>query len=197
MAGIRSFVAIELPDEVKTALSDLQGSLKGQVPPKSVRWVRSESIHLTLQFLGDVAPGQVEAIANALRKICANQQPFMCQLRELGVFPNPRRPRIVWVGVAEPSGVLKGLQKKVALALEPLGFESEKRPFTPHLTIGRVDRRASQPELIQLGKLITYSSVGTIAQVPIHYVTLMKSDLRPTGALYTPLATLTFGKSAN
>jgi 2'-5' RNA ligase len=197
MAGIRSFVAIELPDEARTALSDLQGSLKAQVPPKTVRWVRPESIHLTLQFLGDVAPSQIEAIADALRGTCANQPPFMCQLRELGVFPNPRRPRIVWIGVTEPSGALKALQKKVTLALEPLGFEPERRPFTPHLTVGRADRRASRPELTQLGELITHSSVGTIAQISVQHVTLMKSDLRPTGAVYTPLAILTLGKSAN
>lgn len=197
MAGIRSFVAIELSDEVRAALSDLQGSLKAQVPHKTVRWVRPESIHLTLQFLGEVAPSQVEAIADALRGTCANQSPFICQLRDLGVFPNPRRPRIVWVGVTERSGTLMALQKQITLALEPLGFEPEKRSFTPHLTIGRADRRASRPELIGLGELITHSSVGTIAQVSVHHVTLMKSDLRPSGAVYTPLAILTLGKSPN
>lgn len=197
MADIRSFVAIELPDEVKTALFDLQGNLKTRVPPKAVRWVRPESIHLTLQFLGDVAPSRVEAITDALRETCANQLPFTFQLSDLGVFPNFHRPRIVWVGIIEPSGTLIALQKKTSLALEPLGFEPEKRPFAPHLTMGRADRRASRPELIQLGELINHSSVGTIAQVSVNHVTLMKSDLRPSGAVYTPLAILTFGKSPN
>src|SRR5574341_748593 len=125
MAGIRSFVAIELPEEVKTALASVQRDLKAQAPPKAVRWTRPESIHLTLQFLGDVAPGQVEAVAAALRGACAGQPPFSFHLKELGVFPNPGRPRVVWIGVVEPSGALLALQKQVTQALEPLSFKPE------------------------------------------------------------------------
>ena len=194
MAGIRSFVAIELPDEARTALDDLQGELKAQTPPKAVRWTRPTSIHLTLQFLGDVAPGVVEAIADALRGVCAEHAPFTFELKNLGVFPNPNRPRVVWVGVAQPSGALIALQKGVTQALVPLGFEPEKRPYTPHLTIGRADRRAGRRELAEVGELITRSEVGTLCQVYVEHVTLMKSDLQPGGAVYTPLAVLAFGK---
>jgi 2'-5' RNA ligase len=194
MAGIRSFVAIELPDEARAALDDLQGELKAQTPPKAVRWARPASIHLTLQFLGDVAPGKVEAIADALRGVCAEHAPFTFELKNLGVFPNPNRPRVVWVGVAEPNGVLIALQKGVTQALAPLGFEPEKRPYTPHLTIGRADRRAGRRELAEVGELITRSEVGTLCQVYVEHITLMKSDLQPSGAVYTPLAVLPFGK---
>lgn len=194
MTGIRSFVAIELPDEVKTALADLQSNLKAQTPPKVVRWARPESIHLTLQFLGDVAPGQVESIGHALQEVGADQAPFTFQLRDLGVFPNPRRMRVVWVGVEESSGGLASLQKRISQALKPLGFEPEKRPFSPHITLGRADRRAGQRDLAQVGEQIVSSQVGTVGQVHVDHITLMKSDLKPSGAVYTPLAIAAFGK---
>jgi 2'-5' RNA ligase len=195
MAGIRSFVAIELPDDARQALADLQQDLKAQAPPKAVRWTRPESIHLTLQFLGDVAPNQVEAIAAALRGVCAGRTPFSFQLREVGVFPNPNRPRVVWAGIAELSGALAALQKQVSQALVPLGFEPEKRGFTPHLTLGRAARNASRQELAELGDLITRFDVGVVGQVTVDHITLMKSDLKPSGAVYTPLAVLPFGKA--
>jgi 2'-5' RNA ligase len=194
MAGIRSFVAVELPDEVRTALADLQEDLMAQAPPKSVRWTRPTSIHLTLQFLGDVAPGQVEAIADALHGVCAEVAPFSFELKSLGVFPNPSRPRVVWVGVVEPSGTLVAVQKRAAQALAPLGFEPEKRAYTPHLTIGRAARYATRAELVEVGELVTRSQVGTLGQVHVEHLTLMKSDLQSSGAVYTPLAVLPLGE---
>ena len=194
MAGIRSFVAIELPEEVRTALASVQRDLKAQTPPKAVRWTRPEAIHLTLQFLGDVAPGQVEAVAAALRSACAGQSPFTFHLIELGVFPNPGRPRVVWIGVVEPSGALLALHKNVTQALEPLGFKPEERAFTPHLTLGRAAQHAGRRELAEVGELITRSQVGTVGQVWVDHINLMQSDLRPEGAVYTPLAVLPLGE---
>jgi 2'-5' RNA ligase len=194
MAGIRSFVAIELPDEIKIALADVQEDLKAQAPPEAVRWTRSEAIHLTLQFLGDVAPGKVEGIADALRGVCDEQARFTFDLKGLGVFPSLGRPRVVWVGVAEPSGALIALQGQVTQALTPLGFEPEKRAFSPHLTIGRASRNASRRELTEVGELVTRSEVGTLGQVNVEHITLMKSDLKPSGAVYTPLAVLPLGR---
>jgi 2'-5' RNA ligase len=197
MAAIRSFVAIELPDEARAALADLQGDLKTQVPPKAVRWTRPESVHLTLQFLGDVAPGKVEAIGDALRQVCAHQAPFKFQLEGLGIFPNPNRPRVIWIGVAEPGGALVALHKGVVQSLAPLGFEPEKRAYSPHLTIGRAARHAGRRELAEVGDLVARSTVGTLAQVSVDHIVLMKSDLQSSGAVYTPLAVLPLGKSGN
>jgi len=197
MAGIRSFVAIELSDEARVALADLQEDLKAQVPSKTVRWARPASIHLTLQFLGEVAPGKVEAIADALRGVCADYAPFTFELKGLGVFPNPDRPRIVWTGIDEPSGTLIALQKGMTQALAPLGFEPEKRAYTPHLTIGRADRRAGRRELTEVGELVTRAEVGTLCQVYVEHITLIKSDLQPSGAVYTPLAVLALGKGVD
>lgn len=197
MTSIRSFVAIEIPDEVRAALAALQQELKARAPAKSVRWTRSGSIHLTLQFLGDVAPGKVDAIADALRAVCSDYHPFTFQVQDLGVFPNSRRPRVVWVGVAEPSGILLALQKGVSQALVPLGFESEKRAFKPHLTLGRASHRAGRQDLADVGDLIQGSEIGSLGQVHVDHITLMKSDLKPSGAVYTPLAVAPLSQAAS
>jgi len=190
MADIRSFVAIELSEELRAALASVQQQLRPQVPPRTVRWTAPESIHLTLQFLGDVAPAAVAPITDALRGVCANRPAFDLALEGLGVFPNPRRPRIVWVGIVEASGALNALQQAVGQALAPLGYPPEERPFTPHLTIGRVARELDLPELARLGEVITRSTTGRLGGMWVDHLNLMKSDLRPSGAIYTAQAVL-------
>jgi 2'-5' RNA ligase len=191
-AGIRSYVAVELPDDIRQALAAWQRDFKAKSPPDAVRWARPEVIHLTLQFLGDVAPGQIEAIVGALRGACAGRSPFTFELAGVGVFPNPSRPRVVWAGVVEPSGALVALQKGVSQALSPLGFPPEERPFTPHLTIGRTVRDASRRDLAELGDLIARSDVGSAGRVAVDHINLMKSDLKPDGAVYTVLTVIPF-----
>ncbi len=188
--GIRSFVAIELTDEVRQALAAVQRDLKTQAPPGVVRWTRPDSIHLTLQFLGDVPPDQIEAVTGALRAACAGRAPFAFELAGAGVFPNLNRPRVVWVGVVEPSGALAALQPWVGQALAPLGFRPEERGFTPHLTIGRAARDAGPRDLAALGALVDHAGIGALGRVAVDHVNLMKSDLKPDGAVYTPLAVI-------
>ena len=192
--GIRSFVAVELTDEVRQALAAVQRDLKAQAPPGVARWTRPDSIHLTLQFLGDVPPDRVEAVAGALRAACAGRASFAFELAGGGVFPNPSRPRVVWVGVVEPSGALAALQQRVGELLAPLGFPPEERGFTPHLTIGRAARDAGHRDLAALGALIARAGIGSLGRVAVDHVNLMKSDLRPDGAVYTPLAVIPLAK---
>ena len=190
MAGIRSFVAVELNDAARSALNQLQAELNRQTPPHTVRWTKPDSIHLTLQFLGDIPPAQVNALENALQTACSGLPAFEMALEGLGVFPNPRRPRIVWVGLSETGGVLRTLHKRVGQALSPLGYPPESRPFKPHLTIGRAVRDAAQRDLQSLGELVGKVEIGKLAQVSVDHISLMKSDLRPGGSVYTPLATV-------
>jgi 2'-5' RNA ligase len=190
MTTVRSFVAIELGEPAHQALAMLQRDLKAAAPPGTVRWTVPESIHLTLQFLGDVPLAKIEPIAAGLRSASAAAIPFSFDLVGLGVFPNRRQPRIVWVGVHEPSGALASLHKRVGQVLAPLGFPPEERAFTPHLTIGRASRSASPRDLAQVGEHISRSVVGLIECIPVDHITLMKSDLRPTGSVYIAQAIL-------
>jgi 2'-5' RNA ligase len=187
MEKIRSFIAIQLSADILSAIADLQRRLKSQVPEGTVRWVQPKGIHLTLQFLGDVPSAKINSIAQAMTVACAPFHPFPITVGGLGCFPNAKRPRVTWVGVDEPTGTLAALQKAVERAMVPLGFEPEKRAFHPHLTLGRTQRRATRDQAQALGALVTATQVTVLGQMDVDRVNLIRSDLRPTGAVYTPL----------
>jgi len=190
---IRAFIAIELSKEIREALTRLQERLKSRIPHRSVRWVRVEGIHLTLKFLGDVPASSIDGISQALEVACGGFEPFTLEAAGLGCFPNSRRPRVLWVGVREESGVLNRLQKSVEDELARLGFERERRSFNPHLTLGRVQRRVSHNDRQRLGELIAESEVGLLDSMRVPAVKLMRSDLQPAGAVYTALARVALG----
>jgi 2'-5' RNA ligase len=188
MERIRTFIAIELDESIKDGLTKLQERLKGEAPRGSVRWVRAEGIHLTLKFLGDVPANQIGEITRALERSCQGCTPFSLSCGDLGCFPNLKRPRVVWVGIQEETGTLAQLQKVIEENVAPLGYPSEKRKFSPHLTLGRVQRRVSSGDLRRLGELVGASEIGTLGLMEVRSVNLMRSDLRPSGAVYTRLA---------
>ena len=188
MEKIRAFIAIELDESIKESLTKLQERLKGQVPQGSVRWVRSEGIHLTLKFLGDVPADQIGEITRALERSCQGFAPSSLSCGGLGCFPDLKRPRVVWVGVREETGTLAQLQKAIEENVAPLGYPPEKRKFSPHLTLGRVQRRVSSGDLRRLGELVGASEIGTLGQMEVRSINLIRSDLRPSGAVYTRLA---------
>lgn len=193
METFRTFIAIELNQELQDSLRHLQDDLKRKVPPRSVRWVRPESIHLTLKFLGDVPSSRITSISQAVEAACQGFDVFTFELVGLGCFPNPRRPRVLWVGVREPTSVLASLQKAVEQELAEIGFEPENRPFRPHLTLGRVQRKASQSEQKRLGELVATSDLGPLGGMVVSAVNVMRSQLRPEGAIYTALAHVPLG----
>lgn len=190
---VRSFIAIELDRAVLQALDQVQTDLKRRVGREVVRWVRSDGVHLTLKFLGNVPAGQVPVIEQGLRRVCAAYHPFTLYCANVGCFPHERRPRVVWVGVEEPSGTLLALQRAVEEEIAPLGYPTESRAFTPHLTLGRAQRSASPSELRQLGELVASYRSDRIAAMEVRSVSLMRSELRPTGAVYTCLAAVPLG----
>ncbi len=188
MEQIRTFVAIELDKSIKDGLADLQDQLKAKAPKGAVRWVRPEGIHLTLKFLGNVPVERIEGVIKALEEACQGFSPFSLSVGGLGCFPNLKRPRVIWVGVEEPTGELAALQAAIEKALVKLGFQPEERKFQPHLTLGRLKRQASRGQPQRLGELIESMTIGEIGEMEARIVSLMKSELKPTGAVYTRLA---------
>lgn len=193
MGQIRTFVAIELDDSIKVSLIELQEQLRAGVPKGVVRWVRPEGIHLTLKFLGDVPADRIEGIAHAIEDACQGSAPFSLSIGGLGCFPSSKRPRVLWVGVEEPTGALVKLQASIEKALAELGFPPEKRKFHSHLTLGRTRRQASSGEVRRLGELIESTAVGEIGEMKAEAVSLMRSDLKPTEAVYSQLAVVRLG----
>ena len=187
MTTLRTFIAIELDEGLKDNLGRLQDRLREQMSPGSVRWVRPGSIHLTLKFLGDTPLDKVEEVNGALVEAAADASPFSFTVAGLGCFPNSRRPRVVWVGLLEPTGCLDRLRDAVEARVAPLGFPTERRSFKPHLTLGRVHRRASKSELAEIGAVVAASSIGTVDEMAVSAVSYIRSDLKPSGAVYTTL----------
>lgn len=185
---LRLFIALELTPEVKQGLARVQDDLRRQLPPKVVRWTNPDGIHLTLKFLGDTPAEKVKAVSEATAQAAAGFAPFDFTVAGFGCFPNPRKANVLWVGVPETPKALAGLQRAVDLHMHALGFEKETRPFSPHLTLGRVNKSISTAERQKLAEVIANTQVGHIGVVPVREVILFQSDLRPTGSVYTALA---------
>jgi 2'-5' RNA ligase len=186
MASLRAFVALELPPEIQQALRQISADLKAKLKGLPLRWVAVENIHLTLNFLGDIPEDNIKAIADLLSAKTKSVPPFEIELGGLGVFPNPRRPNVVWVGVSAPD-TLNDLQKLLETELSRLGFPAEERSFSPHLTLARVRRAARPADLQRIGEIVTSVSVAAAAAGCIESVALFRSDLKPSGAVYNAL----------
>ena len=187
METLRTFIAIELSGTLKDALRRIQGELSAEMPARSVRWVQPDAIHLTLKFLGDTPVEKVDAVKAALARAAAEVEPFSVTAAGVGCFPNTRQPRVVWVGLQEPSGALSRLQRAVEAQVAPLGFPTERRAFSPHLTLGRVQQYASRSDVRQIGEVVATSIVETLGEMQATAVSYIKSVLQPGGAVYTTL----------
>jgi len=186
---IRTFIAIDISDEVRSNLKKLSADLKSRV--RDVRWVRVEGIHLTLKFLGYVSEKVIPSLKEVMRE-AAQTTPFEMEVKGLGAFPNARRPRVIWVGVEEPTGTLLELAKRIEQCMKPLGFAPEDRPFNPHLTLGRV-MKDGKPGT-ELEGLIERERGKSLGFVKADEIILFRSDLKPDGAIYTKLETINLGQ---
>jgi RNA 2',3'-cyclic 3'-phosphodiesterase len=182
-SGIRSFIAVDLDAPVARAVNDLQGELRRF--DADVRWVRREGLHVTLKFLGSVAPARLERVHAALASSLWDQPALQVRVRGLGAFPDWRRPRVVWVGLQSIGLVV--LTTLVDGALAPLGFEREQRAFTPHLTLARVNTPRGWPRLEEACKAHLDDDFGAS---DISAVTIYRSTLQRGGAVYAPLWTI-------
>ena len=149
MEQIRSFIAIELPEEVKTGLKQVQDRLKSP-DPSSAKWVDPQSIHLTLKFLGNVDADKIDSITQAIQDAASTVTSFDLKINGLGCFPNPRRVQTIWIGLTGDIDKLQALQRNIESYVSPLGFPTEKRPFTPHLTLARVREYVNRLNSVKL-----------------------------------------------
>jgi len=187
MEQVRSFIAIELPDEVKAGLTQLQAKLKlGE--GSLAKWVDPNSIHLTLKFLGNVSVDKIDKIARAMEEATEGMLPFHLEVSELGVFPNLKRVQVVWVGIGGEVGKLVQLQKRIESNLAPLGFAPESRPFTPHLTLARLRNQASPDERQRFGRLIANTKFEIAYTIEVDTISLMRSQLTRGGAIYNRIS---------
>jgi 2'-5' RNA ligase len=179
---IRTFICIEVPETVKTALGALQAKLRPV--PAEVSWVKPANIHITLKFLGGVLASKLDEVIAGTRRAAASGKPFELEVSGAGCFPSPKSPRVLWVGLANVPTDLNALYERIENEMYAQGFEREKRPFSPHLTIGRVRSPANSR---QIGELITATGFGP-ERFRASEIIVMKSSLSPKGSVYTSMA---------
>jgi 2'-5' RNA ligase len=184
---VRCFIAIDIPPSVLQRLRAETQDLQTRLGTASVRWVHPDGVHLTLRFLGEIAPPKVDAISRTLQQVVPIHAPFRMAVSGVGCFPNLRRPRVIWIGIQEPSGALSALQRGIEDAILGLGFEPERRVFHPHLTLGRVRQAARPHELQAIGAALREHGMQSLGDFPVREVVLYRSELKPTGAVYTKL----------
>jgi 2'-5' RNA ligase len=185
--GIRSFVAVSISEEIRELAGAFMETLRGKV--HGVKWVRPENLHLTLKFLGAVPEVQLPDLRAALDGAAGRHRPFKLGFGGAGVFPPRGRPRVVWIDLSAGAGEMAALQADVEAGLAPLGFPPEKRPFSPHLTIGRV-RELGDP--FALTSALAAAGEMSWGECVVDRVHLMRSDLFPTGPRYSILQEVRF-----
>ena len=185
---MRCFIAINLPESVKTILSGLQHEFKKC--GADIRWGRPENIHLTLKFLGNIEEKAVDNINGIIERACNGCTAFNLKISRAGVFPNMKSPRVLWIGL-DNSKVLAGLQQEIEDGTASLGFKQENRKYVPHLTLGRF--RSSRDKRVLLDKVELYKN-NEFGLFDVGSVCLMKSDLGPAGAKYTKLSEVFLNK---
>lgn len=189
MEQVRSFIAIELPDELKLELSQLVAQLKSG-EQSWVKWIDPYCIHLTLKFLGNVAVNMLGDITGAMEKAVQGITPFRLEVKELGVFPNLRRVQVAWVGVSGEVDKISQLQQRIESNLAPLGFTPEPRPFVPHLTLARLRDQASLTERQRFGQLIASTGFKAAHHIKVNAISLMRSQLTREGAIYSRISSV-------
>jgi 2'-5' RNA ligase len=188
----RTFIAIEIPSQILTAITNETTQLRAALGPSLVRWIPPKNMHLTLKFLGDVSQANVELLAQMLGLEARQQEPFEIRVEGFGAFPNARRPRVIWIGIQAPDD-LEVLQRGIETATARLGYPAENRPFSPHLTIGRVKQNVHGEEMHFLRAAIESTSIGQLGIARIASLDLFKSELKSTGAVYTKLFSAPLG----
>jgi 2'-5' RNA ligase len=187
----RVFIGVDISVEARTAAAKYTEMLRGEFPNLKVGWERPEKLHLTLKFLGNLDDAQLGDLTTAVAAAAASVKAMRLELAGTGVFPNPRNPRILWLGIRDPRSAISKLADVVELECERLGFPRDSRPFRPHLTVGRVKEPNSGK---QLSKVHIERGFGPIL-FAVKELAIYKSELRPTGSVYSKLAAFPLGNS--
>jgi 2'-5' RNA ligase len=185
---IRSFLANELPKPILKKIEEVQEDLRST--HADVRWVSPDKIHLTLKFFGNIEEPRIDLILKSIEGPIRNTLPFSLRVRGMGAFPSLKNPRVIWMGLVDGREALISLQKQIETQLERIGFRAEDRPFHPHLTLGRMKSSRGREELVERMEKHKEEEFGDLQ---VERVVLFKSDLRPSGPIYTPLKEMKLG----
>ncbi len=194
-APYRLFVALTLPEAVKAEVERAQGELRRALEDARVSWTRVEQFHLTLRFLGNVEAARVEGLAQAVREVCSGFVPLRLRAEQLGCFPSPRAPRVIWAGVTDSAGDLPRLHGAVERACAGFSAEPPAERFSGHVTLGRI-KSIGRTEAEALAGLLRAMAGRFFGQWTSQHIEVMRSELSPQGAHHTVLAQVPLGGSS-
>jgi 2'-5' RNA ligase len=192
LSTLRGFIAIDLPPELRKTIEALSLRLRAQPGQACMRWVQPSGIHLTLKFLGDLPAASVPELESVLDQAAAAHAPFSLTVGGIGCFPDARHPRVVWAGLDDPTGTLRLVQASIESGCAAIGLAPEDRPFSPHLTVGRVRREAGPEAAGIVQDVLDRERAFNAGEMLADAVHLFRSELRPTGAIYTRLHSAAF-----
>ena len=186
MSVIRAFIAIDLSTDIQHRLDEVEHNYKTQLTNIPIRWVAASNIHLTLKFLGDVSVSNLNILTEMIQTEISSHHQFEISVGGSGAFPNIRQPRIIWVGVEAPTE-LTTIKNGIEATTDRLGYACEERTFSPHLTLGRVSRNVTSEEVKVITRALEATRVGFLGATWVEKVHLYRSDLQPSGAVYTQI----------
>lgn len=180
----RVFAAIELSSKIQTRIEKQIQTLKAAVPDNRASWSRPENIHLTLKFFGNVPQRRIPRISEAAARVVKQLSKFQIQIENTGAFPKVSQPRVLWIGVSDPTGELSQLQQLFETECAVEGFEKETRDFSPHLTIARLRRPEGAKALAETNQKLGFESMS----VEVNELVVFRSEPSSKGSKYTALA---------
>ena len=183
---VRVFVAVGISAEAREQLIGAVERIRQEIP-QGIQWANPDGMHLTLKFLGNIPSVAVGPLLECLEPVASQAKPFPLQLDGLGMFPNRRKPRVLWAGVSGDLDALSGLQQASEDAINALGYPPEQRPFRPHITLGRPRRSVSDAHLSRIGSVVSVTIPPSQVGWQVESVDVMQSELHPSGARYTVL----------
>ena len=186
---VRVFVAVGISSEARQRLIDAVDRIHRDIP-QGIQWANADGMHLTLKFLGNIPSGGVAPLLQCLQPVALESGPFLLRLAGLGMFPNPRKPRVLWAGVDGDLDALSHLQQAAEDAITTLGYPPEQRPFRPHVTLGRPRRSVPDARLSRIGAVVSATAPPSPVRWQVESVDVMQSELHPSGARYTILGSV-------
>ncbi|MGA9397589.1 MAG: RNA 2',3'-cyclic phosphodiesterase [Anaerolineaceae bacterium] len=189
MDTIRTFIAITLPDDIHAQISMVINALKKEIEYKVVHWVTPGNIHLTLKFLGEIPESNILILQEELGREPVTHECFSLGVQGIGAFPTLRKPRVIWVSVTEPKELMS-LQERIETITRKLGYDSENRPFSAHLTLGRVSHYATVQQIFHCGEVLSSCTVGRLGSFIVQSIEIYRSNLTAGGSVYTRLYSL-------
>jgi len=186
MGLLRTFIAADIPPSIKKSIKIQVDNLRKFIGDSSVRWVPVDNIHITLKFLGDTSPSNLDLLKQIIITQAGSFSEIDITIGGLGSFPSPKRARVLLIRIHAPAA-LEALARGVDSACTKIGYQPETRPFSPHLTIGRVRRGVSTSDQMKIHKALKEIKIDSLGTTRVDYIHLYKSELSPAGARYTKL----------